>query len=75
VRGRPYKGYLGLLRSAQPHEKVSFTHWPVLMNGRETVLAFADVFGVSMATDLLLREWPVAWDQDAVVLSRFSTLN
>jgi hypothetical protein len=45
------------------------------MNGRETVLAFADVFGVSMATDLLLREWPVAWDQDAVVLSRFSTLN
>jgi hypothetical protein len=54
--GAPYNGYLILGRSVQPHGDVRFTYQPVQLNGRDTVLAAMDVYGVTMATDLLVRD-------------------
>jgi hypothetical protein len=54
--GSRYTGYLVLGRSARPHGDVRFTYQPVQFKGRDTVWAEIDVYGVTMATDLFMRD-------------------
>src|SRR5207247_11028384 len=55
ILGAPFHGYFVMERTGKPHESVQFTHCPMEVKGKPTVWAMADVFGASMATDLLVR--------------------
>ena len=55
VLGDGFHGYLVSLKRNRPHESVHFTHLEFQVGGRTSVWAMADVFGVSIATDLLVR--------------------
>jgi hypothetical protein len=55
ILGSCFHGYLALRRKGDPDEQVQFTHWPISVAGQPTVFTNVDVFGVSLAADLLVR--------------------
>lgn len=71
VLGAPFHGYLAMRKSARPHESVQFSHWPVEVGGKATVLAMIDVFGVSMATDLFIRRPTPELDRGVISVVMF----
>lgn len=69
--GAPYGGFLALTRSAKPHEKVSFMHWPIQIDGKNAIWVQIDVFGVVMGTELLQRIVPSEANGDMVAVIPF----
>jgi hypothetical protein len=72
VRGAPFHGYLMGEKQSIPRPEVSFTYQFVKLNGQDTVMTEANVYGVRLATDLLIREVKtVPESEDDLFLLRF----
>lgn len=57
VRGAEYHGYMLMSKQhGPPGPSVRFTYQLVQIDGEESVLTWMDVFGLQMATDLLVRK-------------------
>lgn len=53
---KPFSGSLMLLKSGEPNPQASFTYEFVTVDGDLTVTIIANIYGVRMFTDLLVRE-------------------
>jgi hypothetical protein len=69
--GGSYQGYLALVRNATPHDRVTFTHWPLQVNGEDAIWSQIDAFGVVMGTELLQRRVPKKPNPDLVAVMPF----
>jgi HNH endonuclease len=55
ILGAPFHGYLAMEKNSTPHHSVRITHWEIEEGGKPTVRVWAEVFGVTVTTDLFIR--------------------